>query len=277
MVFCRIHGSTFMADDDSTVAFLSEQWSKAGVRSGDLLLLHSNTRGTLIKLKMLGLSMNIESVLDSFLSVLGENGTLLLPLFNFGFCHGETFDLRATPSRMGSLTEAGRLRSSAVRTRNPIYSFAVLGKQRDLFCGVDNFSGYGADSPFGILHRSGGRIAVLDLPDQDSMTFYHYVEESLSVDYRFHKQFTGPYTDFDGVASQRTYNLFVRKTQDGVTTRLDGMEELLWKKGLYSGDRPRTGSGLRVIDARILYDETASVIQQGKARGMLYEIQKSAA
>ncbi|MGA9075436.1 MAG: hypothetical protein WB368_15075, partial [Candidatus Sulfotelmatobacter sp.] len=55
-----------------------------------------------------------------------------------------------------------------------------------------NFSGDGADSPFGILHKEGGKIAVLDLPDQQSMTFHHYVEESLSVDYRFHKRFSAP-------------------------------------------------------------------------------------
>ncbi|HTW57518.1 MAG TPA: AAC(3) family N-acetyltransferase [Terriglobales bacterium] len=263
--------------EDSTVEFLSKQWLKAGVQSGDLLLLHSNTRRALTRLKKSGFSVSIESILDSFLSVLGENGTLLLPLFNFDFCHGAAFDIRTTPSCMGALTEAGRLRPGCVRTGNPIYSFGVLGKRLDLFRGVDNFSGYGPDSPFGILHREGGKIAVLDLPDQESMTFYHYIEESFSVDYRFHKQFAAPYTDSDGIISQRTYNLFVRKTDEGVITHVEGMEEVLWNKGLYSGDRPRTESGLRVIDAQTLYDETAKVIAEGKARGMLYEIRKPAA
>ena len=30
---------------------------------------------------------------------------------------------------------------------------------------------------FGLLHELGGQIAVLDLPDQYAMTFYHYIEE----------------------------------------------------------------------------------------------------
>jgi aminoglycoside 3-N-acetyltransferase len=152
----------------------------------------------------------------------------------------------------------------------------VFAPKRDLFRGIDNFSGYGADSPFAILHQAGGKIAVLDLPDQESMTFYHYVEESKAVDYRFHKHFSGLYTDADGNAGQRTYGLFVRKIEQGVVTRVDPMGELLWQKGLYSGDRPGTGSGLRVIDARSLYEAVATVIEQGRARGLLYEIQQAA-
>ncbi len=259
--------------NETAVAFLSQQWLRCGVRNGDMLLLHSSTRGTLRRLKKLGFAMDVETILDSFLHALGESGTLLLPLFNFDFCDGVPFDIRTTPSHMGALTEAGRLRPGAVRTGNPIYSFAVLGKRCDLFRGVDNFSGYGADSPFGMLHRAGGKVAVLDLPDQQSMTFYHYVEESMSVDYRFHKRFSAPYRDSDCKLSDRTYGLFVRKVDEGVVTHVDPMGEILWDKGLYSGDRPGTGSGLRVIDAQALYDEVASVIAQEKARGTLYEIQ----
>jgi len=241
-----------------------------------MLLLHSSIRGTLRKLKKLCFPMEVETILDSFLHALGENGTLLLPLFNFDFCSGIGFDIRTTPSQMGALTEAGRLRLGTVRTGHPIYSFAVLGKRCDMFRGVDNFSGYGADSPFGILRREGGKIAVLDLPDQESMTFYHYVEESLSVNYRFHKRFSAPYTGFDGGTTQRTYGLFVRRLDEGVVTHVDPMGELLWAKNLYSGDRSGTGSGLRVIDAGTLYDEVASVIAQGKAKGMLYDTQPPA-
>jgi aminoglycoside 3-N-acetyltransferase len=262
--------------NEAAINYLSQQWSQSGVRSGDMVLLHSSVKGVLRRLKKLGFAMEVDTVLDSFLDVLGENGTLLLPLFNFDFCSGVPFDVRTTPSHMGALTEAGRLRAGAVRTGNPVYSFAVLGKRLDLFRGVDNFSAYGADSPFGILHREGGKIAVLDLPDQESMTFYHYVEESASVDYRFHKRFSALYTDFDGTPGERTYGIFVRKLEEGVVTRVDAMGEILWAKGLYNGDRPGTGSGLRVIRAQALYDEVASVIAQGKARGILYEIQKAA-
>lgn len=265
---------THSVTNEDAISLLSQDWTNAGLRNGDMLLLHSNIRTTLRKLKKLRFAFDVETILDSFLHALGENGTLLLPLFNFDFCSGVGFDIRNTPSQMGALTEAGRLRLGAVRTGHPIYSFAALGKRRDLFRGIDNFSGYGPDSPFAILHQQGGKIGVLDLPDQHSMTFYHYVEESVSVDYRFHKEFAAPYTDFDGKAADRTYGLFVRKIDEGVVTHVDPMGEILWAKGLYSGDRPGSGCGLRVIDSGTLYDEVADMIAQGKARGTLYEIQK---
>jgi aminoglycoside 3-N-acetyltransferase len=259
--------------NDSAISFLSQQWADSGIRSGDMILLHSSTRATLRKLKKLGFATDVETILESFLEVLGESGTLLLPVFNFDFCYGLPFNIRTTPSKMGALTEAARLRPAVVRTGHPVYSFAVMGKEQERFRGLENYSGYGPDSPFGLLHKAGGKIAVLDLPDQDSMTFYHYVEESLSVDYRFHKQFSAPYTGLDGATSERTYVLFVRKLDQGVVTQVNPMGERLWQKGLYSGARPGTGSGLRVIDSRALYEEVTDVISQGKARGMLYEIQ----
>jgi len=70
------------------------------------------------------------------------------------------------------------------------------------------------------------------------MTFYHYVEESLSVDYRLHKRFSAPYTDFDGEVSDRTYGLFVRKIDEGVVTHVDPMGEILWAKGLFPATVP---------------------------------------
>lgn len=264
-------------NDNPAVTFLSELWGRSGVRNGDMVLLHSSVRATLRRLKKLGFTMDVETILDSFLHVLGEDGTLLLPLFNFDFCQGAAFDIRNTPSQMGALTEAARLRGGAVRTGHPVYSFAALGKRLDLFRGLDNFSGYGPESPFSILHQHGGKIAVLDLPDQGSMTFYHHVEESLGVDYRFHKRFTAPYIGWEGEVSDRTYGLFVRKLDRGVVTHVDPMGEILWAKGLYSGDRPGKGSSLRVVECRPLFDEVANVIAQGRAEGTLYEIRASAA
>ena len=259
--------------DATAVHELSEEWRRSGVRAGDMLLLHSSTGRTLRKLKRLGFKPDIETILDSFLEAVGGNGTLLLPLFNFDFGSGVAFDIRTTPSRMGALTEAARARGEVVRTGHPMYSFAALGNAREHFRGLKNFGGYGADSPFAMLHRMSGKIAVLDLPDRDSMTFYHYVEESMSVNYRFHKEFSGLYTDFDGNACNRTYGLFVRKIDEGVVTHVDPMGEMLWAKGLYSGDRPGNGSGLRTVDAAQLFEEVARVIGEGKARGLLYEIQ----
>ena len=59
----------------------------------------------------------------------------------------------------------------------------------------------------------------------------------------------------------------------GVVTAVNPMGERLWELGLYSGDRPGENSGLRVIEARSLYDATAEVIRSGRALGLLYSIE----
>ena len=57
-----------------------------------------------------------------------------------------------------------------------------------------------------------------------------------------------------------------------IAITVDPMGELLWEKGLYRGDRPKSGSGLRVISAGALFDEAARVIQEGRAEGLLYSV-----
>jgi aminoglycoside 3-N-acetyltransferase len=257
------------------IAVMADQWRAAGVEAGDVLLLHSSLRRVARLVLRAGGSVDkvADSVLDSVIEALGPGGTLLLPLFNFDFTTGAAFDIRSTPSRMGALTEAGRLRAGAVRTGHPIYSFAVLGAAAGRFEGVENDSGYGPDSPFGMLHAMGGKIGVLDLPDQHSMTFYHYVEESRSVPWRYRKRFEGDWTDFDGVTRRRSFSLFVRDLDRGVVTDVDPMGEVLWARGLYRGDRPGQGSGLRTIAAGALFDAVGGVIDDGAAEGLLYRVE----
>ncbi|MEI7996315.1 MAG: AAC(3) family N-acetyltransferase [Methylococcaceae bacterium] len=257
---------------NEVVQALANDWKGCGVAEGDTLLVHSSIARTLRRMAKMGEKVGPKLVLESFIKALGNSGTLMLPLFNFDFLNGVKFDIRNSPSQMGALTEAGRLWPGAVRTGHPIYSFAVIGKNAEQFRDVKNFSGYGQDSPFGILHKLCGKIGVIDLPDQNSMTFYHYIEEGLNVPYRYHKTFTGAYVDNDGVKTSQTFGLFVRNAEEGVMTHVNPMMEILWQKGLYSGCKPKEGCGLRVIDATSMFDEVSVVINDGRAKGLLYEI-----
>jgi aminoglycoside 3-N-acetyltransferase len=220
-----------------------------------------------------GIKLTPTDILESFLKAVGQSGTLLLPLFNFDFTKGVAFDIRTTPSHMGALTESGRMHPFAVRTGHPIYSFAAIGFAAEKFRGINNFSGYGSDSPFAVLGEMNGKIAVLDLPDQNSMTFYHHVEEMHEVDYRYHKKFTADYTDESGKTESKTYGLFVRNIEKGVLTHVNPAGELMWEKGLYSGCRPNYGSGLRTITARQMYDFVSDIITSGNAKDILYRIE----
>lgn len=252
---------------------LANEWQEAGIAQGDTVLIHSNLKRTLRRITKLGLEISPDVILDSFLEAIGSSGTLLLPLFNFDFTKGTAFDYKNTPSQMGILTEVARRHPKVIRTGHPIYSFAVIGNQSEKFREVNNFSGYGEDSPFAILHKMNGKIAVLDLSDQNSMTFYHYIEEMKSVSYRYHKTFTGEYTDLNGHEEVRTYGLFVRNIDAGVITHVNPTGELMWEKGLYSGYKPGEGCGLRVVSAPKMFDFVSEIIALGKAKGLLFKIE----
>jgi aminoglycoside 3-N-acetyltransferase len=251
---------------------LLDRWRFSGIKSGDTLLLHSNIRRTLTECRRNGFICTPIDILESFLDLLGPKGTLLLPLFNFDFTRGYKFDIRNTVSHMGVLTEVGRQYPGAVRTGHPIYSFAAIGYNSYQFQGVDNESGYSEDSPFQILRKLNGKIASLDLDDQDSMTFYHHVEELKQVDYRYFKSFKGDYVDENGSVTEKIYKLYVRDIERGILTNVNPAGEALWAAGLYKGDRPKVNSGLRAINSPEMFKFVEEIIDNGKALDMLYSI-----
>lgn len=236
---------------------------------GDTVLVHSSIRRTCKEN-----NWTPRDVLDSILGVLGPEGTLVLPTFTYdGWCHGDPFDVRTTPSRMGALTEAGRSYPGAVRTGNPMYSFVLIGKRAYELEGLDNRSGYGTTSPFYWLRspQVNGRIAVIDLDEQNSMTYYHHVEEVMRVPYRFTKEFSGEWTGWDGVTRNKTYELYVRDLDLGWKTRVNPMGELLWAKGIWKGNRPGEGDGMRVADADRVFAITQQILIMGLERKFLGE------
>ena len=259
-----------MAKHIDYIKQLSESWAKCGVNTGDTLLVHSNIKRTLFNARRKGIQLTPDDILDSFIDCLGSSGTLMLPLFNFDFPNTKVFDIRHTPSQMGALTEVARKRSDVVRTGHPIYSFAVFGKEKNKFDGLVNESGYGENSPFGLLHKLDGKIASLDLEDQNSMTFYHYIEEVMTVSYRYFKNFSGTYIDSNGYESEKDFKLFVRDVERKVLTHVNPAGELLWKDGLYCGDRPKENTGLRTIEATRMFIFVSNLIKKGRAEGNLF-------
>lgn len=254
------------------VETLQQRWKKSGLFEGDTVLIHSNIKRTLVEYRRNKVAISPQDILESFLDVIGPKGTLLLPLFNFDFAKGVPFDIKNSESQMGALTEAGRKFSGAVRTGHPIYSFAVIGYKSSEFAGIDNVSGYAEDSPFGVLKRLNGRIGSLDLEDQNSMTFYHHVEEVKRVNYRHFKTFCGDYRESSGETKNKKYDIYVRDIERGVMTDVNPAGEMLWGAGLYSGFRPLEGSGLRLISAQAMFSFVEKLIDNGKALGTLYSI-----
>lgn len=253
---------------------LANSWNESGIAKGDTVLVHSSLSRFLRSYKGKGIMLDPGMILQSFIESVGEKGTLIFPVYNFDFAKGGTFDIRNSRSETGALSEAARNHKDSVRTGHPMFSFSVMGYHGKKFEGLQNYSAFGKDSPFGKLLELDGKIAALDVAGEFCMTFYHHVEEMNNAPNRYHKIFRSNYIDEDGNESVREFNTYSRDLEMGVETDVKPMEEFLWSKGLYSGSRPGEGSCLHVVKARTVYDEAAKLIQEGKSLNMLYKIVK---
>ena len=65
---------------------LTSRWHSSGINNGDCVLLHSNVKRLIRELIRAGIKSPIDFILDSLLNAVGDNGTLMIPLFNFDFC-----------------------------------------------------------------------------------------------------------------------------------------------------------------------------------------------
>jgi aminoglycoside 3-N-acetyltransferase len=251
---------------------LNGYWNGSGLKPGDTVLVHSSFIRVLKFLLKQGVRPSPGFIIESLLNEVGPEGTLIFPLFNFDFPNSQFFSMLTTPSQMGVVTEFARKNYEGFRTGHPIYSFYAIGRNAAEFCGIDNNSGYGVDSPFAKLVELDGKIASIDLEDQSSMTMYHHVEEIMNVNYRYFKTFTGTYENESGCSSEKNYSLFVRDLDKGVVTNVNPMGEILWNEGHYQGFRPGVKNGMRTIQASTLVKRTSQEIIEGRAISSLYSI-----
>lgn len=201
-------------------------FGKLGLKAGDVVLVHSSY-------KSLGeVDGGPQTVVDALLEVLGPEGTLIMPTFNFNFNKGEPWDVNKTPSHMGVLTEIARVNPQARRVFHPFYSFAILGKLKDELTRVRYKDSYGTDSIFMKLRQLDARIMIIGLSYTHSMTFFHHVEQMNGVDYRFIKAFTGEVTDEAGKTYTDTFTMLVRDLDKGVITEVDPMGAVLEQRGI---------------------------------------------
>ena len=142
-------------------SFLIKMWKAYGIEQDDRILLHSSFKRTFNNIKNDGYKFKPEDILDSLIEYLSPNGTLVFPTFNFSFNDGEKYDYHNTPSKMGIITELARQHPSAIRTLNPVYSFAIFGSDAFKFKNIDNESWYSKKSPFNIIHNDNTSTAII--------------------------------------------------------------------------------------------------------------------
>ena len=211
-----------------TVSFdeLVLNFQKIGLISGDVLLVHSSYKS------FGGVEGGPQTVIDAIRSILTDEGTLIVPTFNYDFCDGKPFDIKKTSSKMGIISELVRTDSNSKRTLDPVFSFAILGKHRDYLADLKSEHSFGPDSIFAKLRELDAKIMIIGLTYNESMTFFHHIEEIQGCDYRYFKEFKGTITNYDDVKQDGKIVLFVRDIERGVQNAVDKMGSIMEQEGI---------------------------------------------
>ncbi len=204
---------------------LEKVFEEIGLQKGDIVYVSSDITGVMLTaMKEMGFKDRdskeklLNTIIDTLQELVGNEGTLLFPVYNWDFCKGVPFDIRTTKGQVGSLNNHILTnRTDFVRTKHPLYSLMVWGRDAKLLEAMDNQDSWGPNSPFAYLHRNGGKELCFNLNATQGMTFKHYVEESLKVPYRYQKFFMGEYTDVDGYTETRVYSMYVRRLEVSLT------------------------------------------------------------
>ncbi len=174
------------------------QLQTLGVQAGDTLLAHSS-------FKSLGMR-DPEEILGALLTVLGSQGTLLLPALSFVQQPHTLHDTRHTPSCVGFLSEYFRNREGTRRSLHPTHSVCAVGARAEAILQdhIQDTTPCGPHSPFNRLIENGGKILLIGCGLRPNTTM-HAIEEYVNPPYLFGPEREYEITDGDGRVFRKTY------------------------------------------------------------------------
>lgn len=237
---------------------------KLGVERGDTLCVHTEIFN--FGKAMLSKNEFLQSLLECFWQVLGENGTLLMPTFSYSFCKNESYDKRLTRSTMGILTEFFRQQKGVFRTNEPIFSFAVAGFKQKAFM-KDYDSCFGKGCVYDTLAKENGKIMLFGTTDL-GYTFTHFAEEMAKVSYRYFKEFKGEMIDEQGIKLEKKINYFVRALDKPSTLSVQKQRNLLKNTDNFNCVQ-FAGAPVALINAKKYLDEFVKVFRADESALLL--------
>jgi aminoglycoside 3-N-acetyltransferase len=202
-----------------------------GVQPAGILLVHTSLRS-------LGMAAEIpnwpELVISALLEALGSAGTLLMPALSYAFVGTAqpVFDVRQTPSCVGTLPEAFRTRAGTLRSLHPTHSVCAVGKRAaELLSGHENdHTPCGENSPFSRLPRVAGQVLFLGCGMRPN-TSMHAIEEHVEPPYLYSNEKDYQIIHADGsVSAMRVRSHGFRDWEQ----RYERLERLL-PSGLHQG------------------------------------------
>lgn len=185
-----------VSDWHYTSADLIRGLEAIGIGKGDTLFVHVCLDRLGQPKACAGEAETNQFLLDALQTVVGAEGTILVPTYTFSFCRQEVFDIDNSPTAGGPWSTSAhfleffRNLPGVVRSADPIHSVAGLGPKAAALLGDVPNTCFGTDSVFARLLKADGKICNIGV-ELEEATFRHHAEEMAGVPFRFKKLFTG--------------------------------------------------------------------------------------
>lgn len=191
------------------------------IERGDTIDIVSDLLSIGIYCKRNGAKFDPNKLIDCFCDAVGPEGNVLIRTFSHDFCYKKKWSYKSTRSSVGALGNVALMRTDFMRTKHPIFSWMVYGRDREYLCELDNQDSFSLDSVFGWEYNVGAKLITIGSPMSEGFTFVHYVEQKVGVPYRHEELFTGEYIDKDGVSEIKTYSMYTRNREEYEIGKID--------------------------------------------------------
>ena len=122
---------------------LIQSFREIGLAQNDIVVVHSDVLKLGIPREYIEKKKHpCELIYEALRTVIGDNGTAIVPTFSYSFTKGKPYDVDKTSSDVGSFGNWVRQQNAAVRNADPLFSFAAIGPKASLvhFSGNNSFS-----------------------------------------------------------------------------------------------------------------------------------------
>jgi len=252
--------TTFMIEISQDITY-DDLVNQLDLNENDVLLISSDINKLAKYYKRKG-GFDAVKFIASFQSKL-SNGTLLIPAFTDYLKNGDTFDYYTSKPSTGALSNRCSKLVGFKRTKDPLHSFYVWGKDSEELVSMNSDSTFGKNSAFGFLYQKNAKLLLIDVDFQNSLTFIHFIEESLKVNYR------KPYLiNINCISKEIVFDkqTFFYTKKIGVETDLSHFESNV-KSSKVSTVYKTASSELCLLEAQSLYNFTDEYL---KGNGKLH-------
>ena len=159
------------------------------IKKNSKIMMHSNAAGVFqFKSSNYNNAVLKQIFFKNLINVLGSNGLLVLPVYNYDFPKKKPFYYDRHNSQVGEMGNFFLKKYNVIRTLNPVFSHAILKNRTIPHLNENIHDCLGKKSFFNYLHKENFKIFGFCVPT-NTMTFIHYVECINNLKYRYNKKF----------------------------------------------------------------------------------------